>query len=342
MRDPSWLARLLPIALLFAMLALIAAVRHQSARVDRFPRCESAADADAAGPPYPLRIVTPGAAAAVTVPARPGRLLIANATLTDIVTELVEPARIVALPEQATTWSRLVDVDEGFRRKALFRTLDAERVIEFAPDLVLCSDFNTQFAGDWVDRVGIAVLSLPHPRSLEELDRSIALLGRVLDVGARADALRASIRTRQQALRAGAERRRGLTALTYSNLGAGGWSEGAGSLADAMLRLAGLDNVAAQVGARGSFKLTFEDLLVLDPDLIVVPARFGEQASATAELLRAEPSLRQLRALRRDGVVELHPRLFSTGSQEVVRAAERVAAAVDARLRRGAIGGSGR
>ena len=95
---------------------------------------------------YPLRVQL-GNGRELAIPAPPQRILLANAYLVDVVTRLVSAERVVALPGQAKTWTRLVDVDDGFRAKARFRTIDLERAASFEPDLVLCSPFNVALAG---------------------------------------------------------------------------------------------------------------------------------------------------------------------------------------------------
>lgn len=329
----NWQAWLLPVLLCAAIVALVATVKARSGGRSRLPSVV-AEGTDR----FPLLVIRDdGTAQRVVAP--PTRILLANATVVDIVTELVAPDRIVALPEQALTWSRLVDVDLGFREKAVFRTVEPEKIIALAPDVIISSTFNQAFAGDWLESTGIPIVNLPHPRGTAELSAAIELLGRVLDAEVAADLLADSLARRVRALGEAAGRRRGLSGLIYSNLGAGGYAPGSATLADDMLRMVGLRNVAADLGKRDYVPCTFEDIVVANPDFIVVPGRFGEQDVSTHDLLMAEPSLREVTAIARRQVVRLHPRLFSTGSQEIVSAAEDLARFIDACLARE---GSGR
>lgn len=278
---------------------------------------------------FPVR-VHEGGGRVVFVPRRPERVLLANAHFVDIVTRLVEPARVVALPEQALTWTRLVDSDGGFRAKATFRKADVERVAAMAPDLVLCSPFNTELADAGTARLGVPTLVLREPDDLDELRALVRLTGRVLDADAAARALLADLDARVAALAARAGPRVGRRVLTYSNFGGTGWTAGADTMADQMIRLAGMHNAAAAAGKRGHERLTFEELIAIAPDVVVVAERFGEASSGTEAVLFGEPSLAGLAAVRQRAVVALHPRFFSSNSPEVVAGAERLADAVDA------------
>lgn len=329
---------LLPLALFGAMVFLVGTVRSRSQGLQRLPSLERAA-----GGTFPLTLrAAGGRGEPQTIQAAPQRVLLANATLVDLATQLIAPERVVALPAQSLTWSRLVDVDGGFRAKANFREVNAESVLAFAPDLVVCSSFNTTFGGDWARRAGVPILSLPHPESLAELRDIVSLLGRALDAEPAAAALLRDVDGRIAALAQSAGRRRGLGAMTYSNYGAGGWTAGPGDLGNDLIELAGMPNVAARIGKRGSTRCTFEDILAAWPDVLVVPGRFGEQDGATYEVLLGEPALAQVPAIAAGRVIRLHPRLFSAGSQEVVTAAERLAAAVDATLGAARTGERGR
>jgi iron complex transport system substrate-binding protein len=285
----------------------------------------------AQGHGFPVRVRL-GDGRELTIAAPPRRILLANAYLVDVVSRLVPAERVVALPEQARTWTRLVDVDDGFRQKARFHTIDLERAASFEPDLVLCSPFNVALAGARAGELAVPTLVLRRPTSLDELHSILRLLGRVLGAEDRAGALRAELDARVAALEARPGRRAGLGVVTYSNLGGTGWTSGTDSMADVMIRLAGMRNLSGALRKRGHERLTFEELIAIDPDVIVHSERFGEASSGTEQLLREEPALRGLRAVRAGRIVALHPRFFSTCSQEVVTGAEQLAAKVDALL----------
>ena len=94
-------------------------------------------------------------------------------------------------------------------------------------------------------------------------------------------------------------------------------------------------------GADGHVQISFEDLIALDPDIIIVSMPLhqgagtqGDRGGASQRLLETEPSLRGLRAIQKKHILALPPSLFASGSQSIVRGAEMLAAQVDALLAR--------
>ncbi len=310
------------VAVLAVVVGIVATTPRGAGRVAGLPVVNG-------GPGFPRWVEWPDGRR-LEIAAPPGRLLLANAAVVDLVSRLVDADRVLALPEQALTWSRLATVDAGFRAKARFRKIDAELVAELGPDLVLCSAFNTALTSG---ELAANVLQLPMPNSLVELGDCITLLGRVLGAEVAAQKLSDELATRARGLRAGVGARAGLRAMFYTNL-SGGWSAGSDTLQDEVIRLAGMINVIAELGVRGNRRVSFEEILATDPEVIFVPGEYGEAGGGSRRLLEAESVLRQVSAVRRKMIVELHPRLVSAASQEVLSAAEQLAAAVDRRLER--------
>src|SRR5690606_35905750 len=126
-----------------------------------------------------------------------------------------------------------------------------------------------------------------------------------------------------------------IRALAYQNYGFGGTASARDTTHHEILRLAGLENILAGDNAlvskprSGSVKIAYEDLLVLDPDLIVVGEREDGGPSVTAELLYEEPALARLRAVRERSIIALPARLYSTVSHEILRGAEILSDRVD-------------
>ena len=91
-----------------------------------------------------------------------------------------------------------------------------------------------------------------------------------------------------------------------------------------------LDDVTAVAAAEGVPRATADPDELEDCDVIVVARALDGSPSPTAALLRGEPALASLEALRRDRIVVLPAALFSTVSQRLVDAAETLSDALDA------------
>jgi len=285
-----------------------------------------------------LALVGCGRAPAVEVglelPSAPQRIIPASAAAVDLVCALVGPERIAGLPAQALDYSGLTALGaegEPYLRLPQFQTYAAEPLLALSPDLVLADSWQLAETTARLREAGVPVFALTSLESLQDVRASFTLLGGVLGVRDRARAVVADLDARVAALRSGSTQRSGHSVLAYSNGGAGGWIAGAGTAADEWIRLAGLTNAAAD--RVGHLRCSFEDLLGMNPDLLVVsgPGAF-DRKGATEQLLRTEPALGGLRALAGQRVIVLPAWLYDTVSQHIVTAAEALARGADRAL----------
>jgi iron complex transport system substrate-binding protein len=274
--------------------------------------------------------------------AAPHRILPANAAWIDFASLLVGPERVVAVPSEAFGYSRLSDAPEEERDEwralpslALF---EAERILALAPDLVLAHEWQKPETLASLRAAGIPVLLAPVPRSWDEILRTLLELGAALGETPRATARVAELEARRARLAERAARFAHLDALSYTNLGAGGWTSGSGTTGEILLALAGLGNAAAKAGLVGDVPAEAERLLALAPDVFLVgrPDR-SESAPPSQEFLLAQPALAQLEALRARRIASLPPQLFTSASPELLTGAERLVDALEAWERAGAL-----
>jgi iron complex transport system substrate-binding protein len=257
--------------------------------------------------------------------APPSRILPTNAAALDFVAALVGPERVVALPETAATYS-IVPVGEApWRDKPTLVDYTAEKVLALDPGLVVAHAWQDANATAILRRAGVGVVELPDVTEFEHLALVLRALGDLLHAEERAEEEIAALEARREALVAGRPAR-ARSALFYSNFGAGGgWTAGAGTVEALILRLAGLDNAAADAGIEGHPQVDLEQLLSLAPDLLIVPAS-GEDSefSATRAFLDGEPLAQELEAVRAGRLIVLPVRLYSTASQQILDAAEAI------------------
>lgn len=257
------------------------------------------------------------------------RVVPANATAVDVVTELVGPERVAALPATALVYSRLADDAAAWAHVPRFARYEAEALLALDPDLVLCDALQADATTDVLRGAGVPVLRAPSDEGWDAIDAYVLFVARLLDAEPAGRALVDDVAARRARL---AERTAVFpdwTAVTYTNSGTGGWTAGSGTSADALLAAAGLANAAAAHGVEGHAPLDYETLITWDPDVIVVSRSHDGASSPTADLLRREPALASLRAVRRDRIVTLPPSLYSTVSHRLVDASEAVVDALE-------------
>ena len=281
----------------------------------RFPEV-----APAAG--FPVEVVLPdGSELAFEVP--PRRVLPANAGAVDLLSLLVDPERVVAVPDQTDGFSRLEVDASGWGEVRRFDRYAGEVVLALEPDLVLTHSWQSPETSALLRGEGVPVIPLPIPETWDEVLDTLRLLARLLDAEERAAQVEGELDARVADLARRVPAGTPPRVLSYANFGAGGSTAGRTTTLDIVFGLAGLTNAATEAGIDGYAEIDHERLLTIDPDVIIVDAGEGERGSPpTARYLASQPELADLAALRADRVIVLPSHLFASVSTELVRAAE--------------------
>lgn len=267
----------------------------------------------------------------------PQRIVPASAGVVDLVTALVPAERIAGLPAQAFLFSAAstrLD-DPALRARPQFQAYAAESLLALSPDLVICDSWQSADTTARLREAGVTVVELGQLESLENVRATLRQLGVLLGAEAACTATLADLDARTSRLAEDAPRRAHWRALAYINGGGGGGVAGAGTTADTWIKLTGMANAGAEGGRVGHVRCSFEELLALDPDLIVISSRGeGGEPGVTAQILREEPGLAGLAAVRHDRILALDAWLYSSIGPHLVTAAEALAPLADAAMER--------
>lgn len=269
---------------------------------------------------------------------RPQRLVATTARSVDFLAALCDPSEFVGFPEQALEYATLEpEYEAALGGAGRFYSYTAEPVLRLAPDLVVADLWQSADTHGRLEEAGVPLIVLPELVEWSDVRTTLLALGLLLDREDRAQTVVRDAETRMQALVARTADKPRLRALTYSNFGSKGFTAGQGTSVHEVLQLAGLDNAIAREGRGGHLELTFEELLRVDPDVIVVSAPLntpvshtGDRGGASEAILKGEPSLANLRAVRNHSIVVLPAGLFATNSHRMVKAAEVLLDAVEA------------
>lgn len=196
----------------------------------------------------------------------------------------------------------------------------ADEVLAQQPDLVLAGRHATVSSVSLLRRLGVEVYEIDIPSDIDGIARETEKLGDRLGLTDHAASLVAEMRRRIAAVGAdqlpAAQMR---AAFYYPN----GFSEGRGTLADAVLKAAGLRNVADEAGLHGLGSLPLELLLTTRPDLLILQhSRANAQSLAARALLH--PALYGRDGPRKIAIPEA---LLACGAPFVAEAVEQLAAA---------------
>ncbi len=169
----------------------------------------------------------------------------------------------------------------------------AEEIHLLAPDLVLAGEWDDPVPLAMLESLGIRVERFPIERDFDDARANIRRVAALLGVPERGEAAVAELDAGLADEKAPPWHERPVAVV----LGAGSWTSGAGTLTDAVLAAAGFRNLAAERGISGMGRLSLEELLLAQPDLIIVGDTYGTPALAEERL--RHPAARGLGRTRR-------------------------------------------
>ncbi len=234
---------------------------------------------------------------AVTVAARPERVVSLSATHTEMLYAIGADGQIAGTdltsnyPPAANETAKI----DAFN-------FDVEEVAELDPDLaVLAFDFGGEVEA--LDAIGVPTILLPPPVTIDDALEQLRLLGRAVGHGEAAAELAEAMDQEMEEVFAAAGGREGLT--FFHEVDNTLFSPNSRTFLGEIYSRFGLSNVADEVPdefASGYVQLSPEYLLEADPDFIFLgDAAFGESAATLA----ARPGWDRLSAVSDGRVVEL-------------------------------------
>ncbi len=223
-----------------------------------------AAPSEVAPGAFPKAATDP-AGHAVVLAAPPKRIVSLSLAADETLVALVAPARIAGLTRYVD--DPTVSALAGKAPKGPARASgEPEQLLSLRPDLVIASSFTRPEAIALVEGAGVPVIGMGTLGSFDAIVASILMMGNAVDESAQAHALAGGLEARVRAVEARGEAPSARRRVLFWD---GGFTYGAGTLEDTMVRLAGGQNVAADL--QGAVGLTEEAAMALRPDLIVVP-----------------------------------------------------------------------
>lgn len=210
----------------------------------------------------------------------------------------------------------------------------AEEVFLAHPDIVVTGAFALTDTTALLRRLGYRVEEFGYTQTLATIPGEIRRMGRILGHARRADAMAAHFEAELAAIRksvCGPDP----TAIAY---GQNGVAMGAGTLADSVMKAAGLRNIAAELGFQGVTPFPLELLVLHHPDIVILPERLSA-APSLAELAVRNPALRALKGTLAGSFVP--PGAWSCGGPFVLKAVKALRAVRD-KLSPCAAAGSGK
>jgi iron complex transport system substrate-binding protein len=268
--------------------------------------------------------VTDGAGRPVRLAAKPRRIVSQTLGTDEILFALVPPERLVGLSPLVhdPKYSNALEIAAGHPAPIIDSAEDALRL---KPDIVFVATYSRAELVELLAATGAPVYRLANFDDLDGVMRNIRRVGEAIGEEAAAERVVQQMQARLAAIAARREGHPRPRVLSYS----GGFTAGRGTSFDDIVRRAGAINEAAARGIDKFPKLSAEQVLAWDPDVIVAGYLPGE-ADAVRARLRTTPGLAQTTAVRRNQIVLLEARRLLAVSQYAVDAVEQIAASLDA------------
>lgn len=255
----------------------------------------------------------------VSVPVARYRRIVSASTLADgVLLELVEPERVLAVSlvsaKSSHKFSNLV---------AIAALDDLERILSLKPDLVIVSSPGTFSKVERLREAGLLVFDLGPMTGVDKFLKDVEVLGTLLSEPARARAYVRTYRARLERVALDISPRERKSAMYLSTYGGKLLGGGQGTSYHDVLLYAGLkDRVAGLY--KGFLEFTPEQVLELDPELVVTASGMPQRICARPGLYRLH-SCRLLAADRENsGFVELPEDLLSDPGARMLEAAEAI------------------
>jgi iron complex transport system substrate-binding protein len=274
---------------------------------------------------YPLTVMDDGGSP-VTLAAKPVRIASLTMFTDEVLLELVDPSRLVAVTTFAVdpAISNVTAKAEGIPHKL---AMNVEILVSLKPDLLFVANWTEADKVKQLRDAGISVYLTGTGVTVDDIEEKIARVGQLVGEPAKTAKLLGGMDARLAAVEkrlatVPADKR--LSVVDYTVWGA---AQGKGSSWDEIVRRAGLVNGVGGIAADawGQVPLSKEKLLEIDPDILILPGWTYDNpkgAEAFYAKTTSDPVLKALKAVRNGRAYRMPESLKTATSQYFVDAVE--------------------
>lgn len=219
--------------------------------------------------------------------AQPQRVVSINLCADQLALMLAAPGQLISVTRLAQDPASSSLVDKA--RTLHANGSGAEEIYLLKPDLVLAGTFTASATVTMLRDLGIKVELFAPARSMSDVPARLTQMGAALGREAAAQTAINAFEIALAQLSDGPANDRFRAALTYVN----SYSSGDATLAGDILRIAGFDNAASEIGLSSVGILGLEELILLAPDIIIQGRNYPGNARAEDNL--NHPALRALK-----------------------------------------------
>ena len=318
---PAWSRRFGGRAVSWALAAILGASLVELSACSPAPPAPAVETVRADGFP---RTVTDGAGRSIRLATRPVRIVSQALASDEMLFPMIAPERLVGLSALSRDPKYSNVLAEARRHPA--PSIDSpEDIVRLRPDLIFVTTYSRAEMVEVLEASGAPVYRLANFDDLDGVTANLRRIGAAVGEEAAAERVVAEMQRRLAAVAARRAGRPPMRVLSFS----GGFTAGRGTTFDDIVRRAGGINEAAARGLEKFPRLSEEQVLAWNPDVLVAGVLPGEAETVRSRLLNG-PGTGQTTAGRRNQIVLFETRHLLAVSQHVVDAVEQLADSLDA------------
>jgi iron complex transport system substrate-binding protein len=267
----------------------------------------------------------------IKVPIKPKRIVSLNLGTDEILIDLVEPDRIVALSYLAEDEGISSIVDKARKvSKKLTDKGNVEAIIALNPDIVFMSDSVSAEVGSTLREMGIHVYISKTPATIEETKVRVLDIAKVVNEVEKGQTLahdmeNALTEVNEKLASITEDKQRTIIAFSFS--GAFGRKT---ALFNDMCVQAKVINGAGEAGLEKGEILSKEQIVKINPDIFLLPTWNTKKQSADSyrEEIRSDPAYQNVKAIKNNRLIYVSDRYRYCVSQYVTDSVQQIARAV--------------
>jgi iron complex transport system substrate-binding protein len=321
----GWLAR--PAAFMLCLvcgvvvaIVLIEALRHASGSGQSQRAEVSAPVAERATVPFP-RVVSDASGAPLVIPRQPQRIVSQTLGTDEILLAICDPQRIVALSALVddATYSNVTEQAWQVTGRA---NAGAEQILHFQPDMIFVASYSKADLVALLAAAHAPVFRFGYFDHLDDIKLNIRTIGYIIGEDDKAEALVQHME--RDIARARASIPHGAPPIRVMLYGQAGYTGGAHTTFDDMVQAVGAINVAAAHGIRGFRKISSEQLIQWNPEVIITSANRDTPDDMRRQLLH-DPAVAVTTAGKNQRIIVLPNHIFLTVTHHIARGIEQLA-----------------
>ncbi len=269
-----------------------------------------------------MRTVTDDAGNRVTVPVHPERIVSLDLATDEIILELVDPSRVSGVSFWSVSEGISTVADKAVKVPNQIRYYDAEEVLVCKPDIVIAPDWTSADLLRTLKDLGVTVYISRSSLSVENVKVSLAEIADALNEKEKGNEIAAEMErdlAKAAARKAQIPENERKNVVLYSHLR--GYI-GKGSLFDDLCHYAGVINGAALIGMGANDPLAEEGLVLMNPDIILIPTwSYGNiSPERIKNELLTDPAMQPIKAVRNRAFKQVPDKYMYSASPAMTKA----------------------